>query len=1095
MRSRVMSFWALLLFISGAAYAQRVPVYVNRSDWAADKLPYLDGTGSADVTSTDFSTFGRSLVGAADAGAAGALLGLSPAQVVTVAKSGGQHTTVTAAAASITDSSTSKRYVIVVYPGEYSSENVVLPGYTSLIGAGDHVATTITSSSGITVTAPAAATAGNIANISIESTGDGGTVFKQTTGFCIHHNVWFSWVNSDNGASGTLLDIDGGVFSLYGGKLRYNGGGDSVGVVTHIPVAVTGSSNCTFQDVHSDCDTEDYDDNMYTYNFDSSYTGEFCIEGGEQRIDALDAAYVGAVNFVRVLGLPTKACVRSLDIEVSSAGNGTGTLLYLDSPAGGAEVQIFGVNASLTGFTTNYAGDIAAGDTAVTGSSNLIAAQGSTGAGIFTRNALVLNGDLYVTTDMHAAYIEFDDVENTYIGIDKTYPTYFAFSNDETNFWLGNASDKNIWMNYEKDADIIVGSGTGGDTDIQIHEGTANKTTLGQTGIDFDITVGVANGGINLTPNGTGTVNVVDSGVVVDQSGTGVNSPTLTLSGDNAGNAVSGVLQLIYGADPYLRISVDQDGSGTGTAVVLDIHDQAIVFGTDNTTDIGTSGANRPKNIYAAGSITGVSITDGTATLSSGSLTAAVNIDLTGHAYLPLTNDAVTPTINFGDDGDGIYSSADGYVDIATNGVRRAYFSDTVFSADAAMRLLEQAAAATSVAGYGQIYVKTGTPNTLWFADDTAAEVQLGAGGGGTTFAVNVETLADAKTIADGDPQTQLLDPDGENRDVYLPAAPAADSEFWVVNSGSRTGAFYLEVSLSGDATEYFTRVNVGGGAHFVYDSTDSLWRCVGPGFINTRTGADTYDQEFINTSIGQGANASNFGSAFGGAANANDHGAAVGGSANARNHGAAVGYAANGSVFGVGVGNGANGSNFGVAVGDNADACPVGVALGDCSDTNTHPYSTALGPYSQGARYGDVASLGTPQTKTMTFRKSEVSWYGNVTAASGATEIFLRGVGSQYAVITSSSTVVVKGLAVARDPTANESNSWEFSCTIQNDAGTTAMKSAATITTIDEDDATWVFAIDAVDSTTDYLRMQFTPDADNGTEIVIYATLVEVIE
>jgi len=45
--------------------------------------------------------------------------------------------------------------------------------------------------------------------------------------------------------------------------------------------------------------------------------------------------------------------------------------------------------------------------------------------------------------------------------------------------------------------------------------------------------------------------------------------------------------------------------------------------------------------------------------------------------------------------------------------------------------IAETAAAAVDQAGYGQIWVKTGAPNTLWFVNESGTEVQLGVGSGG----------------------------------------------------------------------------------------------------------------------------------------------------------------------------------------------------------------------------------------------------------------------------------------------------------------------------------------------------------------------------
>jgi hypothetical protein len=74
-------------------------------------------------------------------------------------------------------------------------------------------------------------------------------------------------------------------------------------------------------------------------------------------------------------------------------------------------------------------------------------------------------------------------------------------------------------------------------------------------------------------------------------------------------------------------------------------------------------------------SVTGTLGVTGTIT-GSAALTGFTNLDLSGHLYLVLENDAVTPTLNFGDDGDGIYSSADGKLDFATNAVNRMQLGD-----------------------------------------------------------------------------------------------------------------------------------------------------------------------------------------------------------------------------------------------------------------------------------------------------------------------------------------------------------------------------------------------------------------------------------
>lgn len=57
--------------------------------------------------------------------------------------------------------------------------------------------------------------------------------------------------------------------------------------------------------------------------------------------------------------------------------------------------------------------------------------------------------------------------------------------------------------------------------------------------------------------------------------------------------------------------------------------------------------------------------------------------------------------------------------------------------------LTEQAAAEADVAGKGQLWVKTATPNQLWFTDDAGTDVQLGTSGTEPFYGtIYIETVA-----------------------------------------------------------------------------------------------------------------------------------------------------------------------------------------------------------------------------------------------------------------------------------------------------------------------------------------------------------------
>ena len=114
---------------------------------------------------------------AAAADAAQAAADAAPAQVVWVAGSGGDFTSLSAALASITDASASKPYVVRIAPGEYAeTSTVALKDHVDVEGSGEGV-TTITCACGGADSDAAAATvsAGDIAaeirHVTIENTG------------------------------------------------------------------------------------------------------------------------------------------------------------------------------------------------------------------------------------------------------------------------------------------------------------------------------------------------------------------------------------------------------------------------------------------------------------------------------------------------------------------------------------------------------------------------------------------------------------------------------------------------------------------------------------------------------------------------------------------------------------------------------------------------------------------------------------------------------------------------------------------------------------------------------------------------------------
>ena len=70
----------------------------------------------------------------------------------------------------------------------------------------------------------------------------------------------------------------------------------------------------------------------------------------------------------------------------------------------------------------------------------------------------------------------------------------------------------------------------------------------------------------------------------------------------------------------------------------------------------------------------------------------------------------------------------------------------TVLTVEGTVTLKEQANAEADVDAYGQIWVKDGTPNTLYFTDDAGTDFQLGASGGAA--ADNASTILHMSVFA-----------------------------------------------------------------------------------------------------------------------------------------------------------------------------------------------------------------------------------------------------------------------------------------------------------------------------------------------------------
>lgn len=138
----------------------------------------------------------------------------------------------------------------------------------------------------------------------------------------------------------------------------------------------------------------------------------------------------------------------------------------------------------------------------------------------------------------------------------------------------------------------------------------------------------------------------------------------------------------------------------------------------------------------------------------------------------------------------------------------------TQFTIEGALTIKEQGSADADNAGYGQIIVRTATPNELVFVDDAGGEFQLG--NGGFIRAVRTETSSYLATVND----CVIFLGNALGATLTLPAA------------GTNTGRHFWLVNITGGATWTLTTVvdnatlAPGRSVHVVSDGSD--WRVVG---------------------------------------------------------------------------------------------------------------------------------------------------------------------------------------------------------------------------------------------------------------------------
>jgi len=339
------------------------------------------------------------------------------------------------------------------------------------------------------------------------------------------------------------------------------------------------------------------------------------------------------------------------------------------------------------------------------------------------------------------------------------------------------------------------------------------------------------------------------------------------------------------------------------------------------------------------------------------------------------------------------------------------------------------------------------------FMSDIPAPASVGG-----LYGINIQSLAANKTLtANTDLIYQYLNTNGSDRDVVLATAAAnAGDRFIVRHNGAYNTANFLYVKQGATLIDI---ISAGTFRSYLFDGTN---------WVAADNGSGENQTISYNLAIGRRSRANNLGTAFGyntvGTTNA-----------------VAVGYQASGSSHGVAVGYEANAEGNGLALGEGTLAAGKNIALGFEADSGYLNYAVAIGYYSKCIRVAETSiSIAGDQ-----YQYNNVVQFRLFKQTSDATpiEMLCGGVAAKRIDIRASSVLAFTGLVVARDNVAGHGAAYKIEGVIKRDASNnTAMIGAATVTVIQEDDASWDVTV-AADDTNEALVITVKGDATNITK------------
>ncbi|MHC4193376.1 MAG: hypothetical protein ACYSP9_04275 [Planctomycetota bacterium] len=321
-------------------------------------------------------------------------------QTIVVAKSGGDYTTIQGAIDSITDATTTKRYAVLVYPGNYA-EAVTMTDYVDIIGTG-RTNSRITGTTGTVLTFPA--TKGTVIDMGIYI--DYGVLGATSTAIA-SAGADSVMIRCDIGVTKSggdfvmnALKVTAGAFRMSDCYFTYSITGATTGTqLTQSAVVQTGVLTTVIlnnNEMTITCD--DTNDDLVGFETTANVTGIALLANNVINVDGGAACSSATGLWLYGTGSGMIANQNRLTVNCNASAYG----LWIDSTAGGATVDTRHNEIIVTAVGAAQSANVATGDTWNSVFDKITSASGYAGAGTITLVSSEIDGALTITGSLSA---------------------------------------------------------------------------------------------------------------------------------------------------------------------------------------------------------------------------------------------------------------------------------------------------------------------------------------------------------------------------------------------------------------------------------------------------------------------------------------------------------------------------------------------------------------------------------------------------------------------------------------------------------------------------------------------------------------------